>query len=303
MSYPTYPYRGTEEKCRTVGLTFPPQHQPRQPGMEYLMDPLPIAENPAVKGSGKLKGKTALITGGDSGIGRAVAYAFAKEGANIAISYLDEERDACETQRHIESLGARCILLPADLRERRNAKRIVKETVELFGEINVLVNNHGVQFVRESILDITQDQLTDTFETNVYGFFYVIQEALPFIPEGGAIINTTSITAYQGDDRLIDYSATKGAIVSLTRSLAKSLVSRKIRVNAVAPGPVWTPLQPASFPADALETFGSFTSETPMGRAGQPFEMAQGYVYLACDDSAFMTGQVLHIDGGSFGYS
>ena len=144
--------------------------------------------------------------------------------------------------------------------------------------------------MRESILDITQDQLTDTFETNVYGFFYVIQEALPFIPEGGAIINTTSITAYQGDDRLIDYSATKGAIVSLTRSLAKSLVSRKIRVNAVAPGPVWTPLQPASFPADALETFGSFTSETPMGRAGQPFEMAQGYVYLACDDSAFMTG-------------
>ena len=149
MSYPTYPYRGTEEKCRTVGLTFPPQHQPRQPGMEYLMDPLPIAENPAVKGSGKLKGKTALITGGDSGIGRAVAYAFAKEGANIAISYLDEERDACETQRHIEALGARCILLPADLRERRNAKRIVKETVELFGEINVLVNNHGVQFVRK----------------------------------------------------------------------------------------------------------------------------------------------------------
>ena len=247
--------------------------------------------------------KTALITGGDSGIGRAVAYAFAKEGANIAISYLDEERDARETQKHIEALGARCILLPADLRERRNAKRIVKETVELFGGIDVLVNNHGVQFVRESILDITQDQLTDTFETNVYGFFYVIQEALPFIPEGGAIINTTSITAYQGDDKLIDYSATKGAIVSLTRSLAKSLVSRKIRVNAVAPGPVWTPLQPASFPADALETFGSFPSETPMGRAGQPFEMAQGYVYLACDDSAFMTGQVLHIDGGSFGYS
>lgn len=303
MSYPTYPYRGEKETCRRVGLTFPPQHQNRQPGMEYRMDPLPIAENPAVRGSGKLKGKTALITGGDSGIGRAVAYAFAKEGAGVAISCLDEERDARETQKHIEALGAQCILLPADLRERRNAKRIVRETVELFGQIDVLVNNHGVQFVRESILDITQDQLTDTFETNVYGFFYVIQEALPHIPEGGAIINTTSITAYQGDDRLIDYSATKGAIVSLTRSLAKSLVSRNIRVNAVAPGPVWTPLQPASFPADALETFGSLTSETPMGRAGQPFEMAQGYVYLACDDSAFMTGQVLHIDGGSFGYS
>lgn len=303
MSYPTYPYRGTQKKCRQVGLTFPPQHQPGQPGLEYLMDPLPIAENPAVKGSGKLAGKVALITGGDSGIGRAVAYAFAKEGANVAISYLNEERDARETKKHIEELGAQCILLPADLRERRNAKRIAKETAELFGRIDVLVNNHGVQFVRESILDITQDQLADTFETNVYAFFYVIQEALPFIPEGGAIINTTSITAYQGDDRLIDYSATKGAIVSLTRSLAKSLISRNIRVNAVAPGPVWTPLQPASFPAQALETFGSCTSETPMGRAGQPFEMAQGYVYLACEDSAFMTGQVLHIDGGSFGYS
>lgn len=303
MSYPTYPYRGTQEKCRQVGLTFPPQHQAHQPGLEYLMDPLPIAENPTVKGRGKLQGKTALITGGDSGIGRAVAYAFAKEGANVAVSYLDEERDAKETQKHIEELGTQCILLPADLRERRNAKRIVRETVDLFGGIDVLVNNHGVQFVRESILDITQDQLADTFATNVYGFFYVIQEALPFIPEGGAIINTTSITAYQGDDKLIDYSATKGAIVSLTRSLAKSLISRKIRVNAVAPGPVWTPLQPASFPADALETFGSFTSETLMGRAGQPLEMAQGYVYLACDDSSLMTGQVLHIDGGSLGYS
>ena len=303
MSYPTYPYRGIAEKCRQVSLTFPPQHQPDQPGLEYLMNPLPIAENPTAKGSGKLAGKVALITGGDSGIGRAVAYAFAKEGANVAISYLNEERDARETKKHVEELGAQCILLPADLRERHNAKRIVKTTVKLFGRIDVLVNNHGVQFVRESILDITQDQLADTFETNVYGFFYVIQEALPFIPAGGAIINTTSITAYQGDDRLIDYSATKGAIVSLTRSLAKSLVSRNIRVNAVAPGPVWSPLQPASFPAQALETFGSYTSETPMGRAGQPFEMAQGYVYLACEDSAFMTGQVLHIDGGSFGYS
>lgn len=302
MSDPTYPHRGEKKTHQRAGLTFPPQRQSSRPGLEYCMDPLPIAEKPAVRG-GKLRGKTALITGGDSSVGRAVAYAFAKEGANVAVSCLDGERGARETQRHIEELGAQCILLPADLRQRRNAERIVKETAGLFGRIDVLVNNHSVQFVRESILDITQHQLTGTFETNVSGFFFVIQEALPHIPAGGSIINTASITSCQGDDKLLDNSATQGAIVSLTRSLAESLVSRNIRVNAVVPCPVWAQYQPAAFPADALEAFGPCTADGPMGRGRLPFEVAQGYVYLACEDSALLTGQVLHFDGDSPGYS
>lgn len=301
--YPMYPYLGYQRKCRDIGISFPPQHQNRQPGLEYLMRPLPISENPYYVGSGKLKGKTALITGGDSGIGRAVAYCFAKEGAKLALAYLDEHEDAEQTRVRAEQLGAECVLISADLRKKEHAEAVVAKTLDRFGQLDILVNNHGVQFVQDSILDITEEQLDDTFRTNVYGFFFVTQAALVHMRPGGTIINTTSITAFQGTKELIDYSATKGAIVAFTRSLAQSLVQQGIRVNAVAPGPVWTPLQPASFPAEALTTFGTDTSKTPMQRAGQPFELGPAYVFLASDDAGFMTGQILHVDGGMYGLS
>ena len=301
--YPAYPYRGYRRECEQVGLTFPPQHQERQPGLEYLMDPPPLAENPAVRGSGRLAGKAALITGGDSGIGRAVALAFAREGADVAISYLNEHKDAAETRRRVEAQGRGCLVLPADLRLESECARTVGRVMDRFERLDILVCNHAVQYVQPSILDIGADQLSDTFQTNILSYFYLIQAALPGMERGSAIITTTSITAYQGAERLIDYSATKGAVVSLTRSLARAWAGEGIRVNAVAPGPVWTPLQPASRPAEELETFGSGTDATPMGRAGQPFELAEAYVFLAAPDSAFMTGQILHVDGGSFGFS
>ena len=298
--YPIYNYRGMVQRCEDVPLSFPPQHQMVHPGLESEMTPRPIAENPMTLGSGKLCGKTALITGGDSGIGRAVAYAFAKEGADIAIAYLYEHQDAAETKKRVEQLGRRCLLLPGDLRREAAAHQTVEDTLAYFGGLDVLVNNHGVQFERPSILDITPEQLWLTFETNVISFFYLIQAALPHLKPGSSIINTSSITAYEGDKSLIDYSASKGAIVTLTRSLSKALVGEGIRVNGVAPGPIWTPLQPSSRPAERMETFGS---DTPMKRAGQPFEAAQCYVFLASDDSAYMTGQVLHPNGGATGYS
>lgn len=297
--YPSYPYRGVQRVCHEVPLTFPPQHQDRQPGLEYLMDPPPISENPARRGSGRLEGKAALITGGDSGIGRAAAIAFAREGADVAISYLSEHKDAADTRDRIQALGRACLVLPADLRLEHECRRVADRTADRFGRLDVLVCNHGVQFVQDCIEDISARQLEETFRTNVFGFFYLVQAALPHMGPGSAIINTTSITAFAGEPRLIDYSASKGAVCSLTRSLAKSLVKKGIRVNAVAPGPVWTPLQPSSWSAGDIETFGAGTRPTPMGRAGQPFELAEAYVFLACADSGFMTGQVLHVDGGA----
>ncbi|HML31652.1 SDR family oxidoreductase [Sporomusa sphaeroides] len=294
--YPKYSYLGMEEQCEAVPVTFPPQHQNRQPGMEYLLHPRPISENPNSLGSGKLRGKVAIITGGDSGIGRAAAYAFAKEGASIAIAYLDEHRDAEETKGRIHEIGQDCILLPGDLRNERQSYIVVEETMETFGRLDILVNNHGVQFPQMSILDISAEQLDATFRTNIFAFFYMIKAALPHMCPYASIINTTSVTAYQGEKYLIDYSATKGAIVSLTRSLSLSLTPRHIRVNAVAPGPIWTPLNPSSFPAEYIKTFGA---NTPMKRAGQPFEVAPAYVYLASDDSRYVSGQVLHVNGGT----
>ena len=296
--YPIYKSLGVKEECKEVKLLFPPQHQDFHPGFEYLMQPRPIASNPYYKGSGKLKDKVAIITGGDSGIGRAVAYLFAKEGADLVISYLCEHEDAKETKKNIECLGRRCLLVPGDLKNEEMSDVVIQKTIECFGKIDILVNNHAVQYVQRSILDITAEQLDNTFRTNIYAYFFMTKAALPYLKKGSVIINTTSITAYEGNKDLIDYSSTKGAITTFTRSLSQSLVGQGIRVNGVAPGPIWTPLTPSSFSAEEVETFGSGTSKVPMNRAGQPFEIATSYVFLASDDSSYMSGQILHPNGG-----
>lgn len=278
-------------------MTFPPQHQPMQPGLETLMHPRPIFDNPDYTGSGKLKNKVALITGGDSGIGRAVSLVFAKEGANIVIVYFNEHEDARETKSLVEAQGRECIIISGYLRQESFCKKVVKDTISTFGYLDVVVNNAGVQFPQNSLEDITSEQLEDTFRTNIFPLFYVTKAALPYLKCGSTIINTASVTAYRGNKYLIDYSSTKGAIVSFTRSLALSLVSKGIRVNGVAPGPIWTPLQPASYPAEYITTFGL---DTPMKRAGQPVELGPTYVYLASEDSSYVTGQILHVNGGSY---
>lgn len=274
---------------------FPVQHQNHQPGIESEMNPLPIYDHPHLQGSDKLQGKVALITGGDSGIGRAIAVSYAKEGANVAIAYLSEEDDARTTQQAVEGYGSQCLLLSGDIRQECVCMQFVAEVISSFGKLDILVNNAAYQMPQKNLTDITQEQLQITFETNVYSMFYLTKAALPHLKQGATIINTTSITAYKGNEQLLDYSATKGAITSFTRSLSQNLVSQGIRVNGVAPGPVWTPLIPSTFPADQVATFGS---TTPMGRAGQPVELAPAYVYLASEDSSYVTGQILHINGG-----
>lgn len=274
----------------------PAQHQDRQPGRENEMTPEPIAEDPDYRGAEKLRDKVALITGGDSGIGRAVAIAFAKEGADVAISYLDEHEDAAQTKRRVEELGRRCVTIAGDIGDPDHCDRLVSEVMDKLGQLDVLVNNAAEQHVRDSLLEISNEQLERTFRTNVFSMFYLSRAALPHLKEGATIINTTSVTAYEGKPTLIDYSSTKGAIVAFTRSLSQALAEKNIRVNAVAPGPIWTPLIPATFAAEQVEKFGD---SKPLGRAGQPAEMAPSYVFLACKDSSYMTGQVLHPNGGT----
>ncbi|WP_252312373.1 SDR family oxidoreductase [Sinobaca sp. H24] len=275
----------------------PVQQQNRQPGEVEPMDPKPVHDNPEYKGSDKLKDKTALITGGDSGIGKAAAIAYAKEGADVAIVYLDEHEDAEQTKKEIENYGRRCLLLPGDGGDDQFAKKAVENTIKEFGQLDVLINNAAEQHPQEKIEDISKDQLEKTFRTNVFSMFYFIQAALPHLKEGAAIINTTSVTAYDGSAGLIDYSATNGAVTTLIRSLSTSLASKGIRVNGVAPGPIWTPLIPSTFGEDKVESFGT---NTPMGRPGQPAELAPAFVLLGSQDSSYMTGQVIHVNGGRF---
>lgn len=274
---------------------FPAQHQAKQPGRQQQMNPRPVTDNPAYRGCGRLQGRAAIVTGGDSGIGQAVAAAFAKEGADVAIAFLEEQEDADETVRLVQAAGRRCVAVRCDLRQEAAAQQVVDKAMAEFGRIDVLVNNIAVQFPQNDIGQITADQLSNMFATNVFSCFFMTKAALPRLKEGCSIINTASVTAYAGSPTLIDYSATKGAVVSFTRSLSLSLIPRGIRVNAVAPGPVWTPLIPSSFDEQRVAGFGK---DVPLGRAAQPFELAPAYVYLASDDSACMTGQVLHVNGG-----
>ncbi|MEH7546467.1 NAD(P)-dependent oxidoreductase [Bacillus sp. AFS076308] len=276
--------------------TFPPQHQNHQPGVESEMNPRPVSVDPNYKPGGKLAGKTAIITGGDSGIGKSVAIYFAKEGADVAIVYLEEHQDAEETKQLIEAEGRRCLLFSGDIGSEDTCKDIVDKTINEFQKLDILVNNAAEQHPQKSLLDITSTQLEKTFRTNIFSFFYMTKMALPHLKKGASIINTASITAYHGNEQLLDYSATKGAIVSFTRSLAMSLAKQGIRVNGVAPGPIWTPLIPSTFPEDQVAAFGG---NTPLGRAGQPHELAPSYVYLASDDASYVSGQMIHVNGGT----
>jgi NAD(P)-dependent dehydrogenase (short-subunit alcohol dehydrogenase family) len=275
--------------------TLPPQQQDQQPGLESEMRPQPRAEDPGYRGSGKLRDKVALITGGDSGIGRAVAIAFAREGADIAIVYLNEHQDAAETKRQVENEGRRCITIAGDIGDESFCREAVQQTVDAFGRLDVLVNNAAEQHPQASIEHITAEQLERTFRTNIFSMFYMTKAALKHLKEGSAIVNTSSVTAFRGSPQLLDYASTKGAIIAFTRSLSAALVEQGIRVNAVAPGPIWTPLIPSTFPPDKVASFGA---DVPMKRPGQPEEVAPSYVFLASDDSSYITGQTLHPNGG-----
>jgi len=274
---------------------YPAQHQNQQPGIESQMNPRPIFDNPNYLASGKLKEKVAIITGGDSGQGRAIAVAFAKEGADVVIVYLNEHTDAEEAKQAVEQKGRRCLAIAGDIGSEPFCQQIIEKTVQQFGKLDILVNNAAEQHVQTSLENITSEQMEKTFRTNFFSMFYLSKAALPHMKSGSTIINSASLTAYEGNEQLIDYSSTKGAIVAFTRSLSKSLHSKSIRVNGVVPGTMWTPLIPASFPADQVVNWGA---DNPMKRPGQPYEIAPAYVYLASDDSSFVSGQFIHVTGG-----
>ena len=275
--------------------TMPRQSQARQPGRETEMKPRP-SYRPRYEGAGRLAGKVAIVTGGDSGIGRAVAVLFAREGADVAIIYLEECEDARETVEAVRREGQKCLTLAGDIAQEEFCRGAVQQALDQFGRIDVLVNNAAEQHEQQSISDISSEQLTRTFATNVFGYFYMTKAALPHLRQGSTIVNTTSVTAYKGSANLLDYSATRGAIVAFTRSLAQQLAEQGIRVNGVAPGPIWTPLIPASFDEERTAQHGA---HVPLGRPGQPNEVAPCHLFLACEDSSYMTGQVLHPNGGT----
>lgn len=282
-------------QTKAYEIIAPEQSQNKQPGKENIMNPRPIFDNPEYKGSGKLKNKVAIITGGDSGLGRAAAIAFAKEGAKLVIPYYDEHEDAIYTKRYIEKLGGECLLLSGDLSKKTFSKRIVDETLKRFGKIDILVNNAGVQYQSDTLEEICDEQFDWTMKVNVYGMFYLTKEALPYMKRGASIINLSSITTFYGEAQLIDYVTTKGAIVGFTRALARNLALKGIRVNAIAPGYYWTPLQPSCWQKEKIPSLGS---DAAMARCAMPYELAPTFVYLASDDSSYTTGQVIHSNGG-----
>jgi NAD(P)-dependent dehydrogenase (short-subunit alcohol dehydrogenase family) len=283
------------QKAGKSKILRPLQKQAR-PGSEHKMKPVPIFDYPDIKGNNKLINKIALITGGDSGIGRAVAVLFAKEGADIAISFLSESKDANETKRVVEDIyGRTCLLIKGDIGNEKNASIAVERTIRKFGRLNILVNNAAIHYDNKSIGDITAKELFNTFHSDFFSYFFITKAAVKYMKKGDCIINTSSVTAYRGSPELIDYSAAKGAIVSFTRSLSSNLLKKGIRVNGVAPGPIWTPLIPASFNKKKVAKHGS---DSPMKRAGQPVEIAPSYLFLACDDSKYISGQFIHPNGG-----
>lgn len=282
-------------QSKTYQILAPEQEQPVQPGMEYLMTPRPIFDNPAYKGSDKLKGKVAIITGADSGLGRAAAIAFVKEGAKVVIPYYNEHKDAMDTKNYIESLGGECLLMSGDIADKSFSKQIVEKTLSTFGKIDILVNNAGVQYQQDYLDCISDEQFDRTMKVNIYGMFYLTREALPHMKSGSSIINLSSVTTFYGEPQLIDYVTTKGAIVGFTRSLARNLALKNIRVNAIAPGFFWTPLQPACWVKEKIPSLGA---EAAMARGAMPYELAPTFVFLASEDSSYMTGQVMHVNGG-----
>ena len=282
-------------KSTVYNILAPEQSQDVQPGMEYVMKPLPIFDNPNYKGSGKLNGKVAIITGGDSGLGRDCSIAFVKEGAKVVIPYYNETRDANDTKEYIEKIGGECLLIKGDITNHDFCKEIVRKTIDRFGKIDVLVNNADVQYQQDTLDSISDEQFDWTMKVNVYGMFYLTKEVLPYLKSGASIINLSSVTTFFGEPQLIDYVTTKGAIVGFTRSLARNLALKNIRVNAIAPGFFWTPLQPACWVAEKIPSLGS---DAAMARGAMPYELAPTFVYLASDDSSYMTGQVIHVNGG-----
>ena len=291
-----YKYYGNKGvKSIVYNILAPEQSQNVQPGMEYEMKPLPIFDNPNYIGSGKLKDKVAIVTGGDSGLGRACSIAYIKEGAKVVIVYYNEDKDANETKRYIENMGGDCFLIRGDLSKHDFCKEVVNKTIEKYGKIDILVNNAGVQYQQDKLENISDEQFDWTMKVNVYGLFYLTKEALPYLKSGASIINLSSVTTFYGDPQLIDYVTTKGAIVGFTRALARNLALKNIRVNAIAPGFFWTPLQPACWVAEKIPSLGS---DAAMARGAMPYELAPTFVFLASSDSSYVTGQVIHNNGG-----